>query len=115
MSKINIQQQTIEEALSMYTETVSPSKNILINILNQIPEKELVQAVPRRVTRSPYIWIAALNIAIVSSFVIVLYPTFEKTIHERNDPFYQVDQEVTQFETSIDNEDAQIVVDDYAL
>lgn len=114
MSKHNTQ--TIEDALSMYKETVSPSKDTLINILNQIPEKEIVSVpVLRRVTRSPYIWIAALEVVTVCSILFAVFPTFNNTNSHLDDPFYQVDNQVSQFEQSIDAQDAQILEQDYSL
>ena len=106
---------TIEDALFMYKETVSPSTSALINILNQIPEKEKVLVPIRRVTRSPYIWIAGVNMAIAFSLIIVLYPTFENITNTSNNPFDQIDSQVDQFEASIDNEDANLVASNYNL
>lgn len=116
MSKRNIQKQTIEKALFMYKETVSPSKSTLINILNQIPEKEKV-SVPafKRVTRSPYIWITTLPLVAFCSIMVIVFPSFQNINMHPNEPFYKIDNQVTQFETSIDAEDAQIIEQDYSL
>lgn len=102
---------TIEKALFMYKETVSPSREILINILNQIPEKEPL-VISRRVTRSPYIWIAFAEVATLCSLLFVVYPTFSNIGESERDPFYQIDNEVNQFEASIDAQDIQIAEQD---
>jgi hypothetical protein len=108
-------QPTIEDALFMYKETVSPSKENLINILNQIPEKEPI-TLPRRVTRSPYIWIAVTNFAVALCLVIVLYPSFNRDVTVTSDnPFSKIDTAVDQFESIIDKEDAAMVAKDYTL
>jgi hypothetical protein len=105
-----------EEALSMYKETVSPSRDTFINILNQIPEKERL-LVPRRVTRSPYIWIAVTNFAVALCLFVVLDPGFSRDGNTNNtdNPFSKIDAQIYQFESTIDKEDAAIVAKDYTL
>jgi hypothetical protein len=114
MSKNNIQTEIIEKALFMYKETVSPSRDAFINILNQIPEKEPL-VVSRRVTRSPYIWIAFAEVATLCSLLFVVYPTFSDMQKSARDPFYQIDNQVNQFEASIDAQDIQIAEQDSLL
>jgi hypothetical protein len=57
---------TIEErALAMYKETVSPSKDTLVYILNQIPEIKETELQDRRAIRSPYRWLVVAQLASV--------------------------------------------------
>jgi hypothetical protein len=93
---------TIEQALSMYKETVSPHTNCLQEILSQIPEKKIVK--DRRAVRSPYIWLAVTEITMLFSIMLAIIPTLTKII---NNPFYQIDKEVQAFETTVQDEDTQ--------
>ncbi|MCX6756897.1 MAG: hypothetical protein NTW35_01955 [Candidatus Nomurabacteria bacterium] len=102
---------SVEGALNMYKETVSPSKATLIKILNQIPEKEIILK-EKQVIRSPYIWLGLTQLVAVCSILFVLFPTISEMYLYRNDPFYSIDKQVEKFENKIDNEDmAQITMD----
>ncbi len=98
----------IERALTMYTETVSPSQDMLVNILNQIPEKE--NAYEGRVIRSPYIWVAFRKYAYVFLFAIVLLPAYTTY---NSDSFYNTDESVEAFQINLDNEDYRASLNDY--
>lgn len=108
----------------MYKETVSPARDTFINILNQIPEKKTVPMssqthdisnTPRRAMRSPYIWISVAEFVTLCSLLFAVYPTYKDIRQYSDNPFYQVDQEVSQFEATIDEEDLQIVDQDATL
>ncbi|MEI6810905.1 MAG: hypothetical protein WCK60_02535 [Candidatus Nomurabacteria bacterium] len=101
-----------ESALTMYKETVSPDKATLINILNQIPEKEIVIK-EKQVIRSPYIWLSITQLVAVCSILFVLFPTLSEMYLYRNDPFYSIDKQVEKFEIGIANEDAIQINTDY--
>jgi hypothetical protein len=116
MSNTNIP--TIEKALAMYKESGSPSQDILVKILNQIPEiKEKTQE-DRRAIRSPYIWLAVSQMAALVAVVIIFtVPSTEdmlQTLHT-NDPFYTIDAQVEQFERGINEEDYAHMLVDYTL
>ena len=102
----------IVSALAMYKETVSPSPDTLIKILNQIPEKEIVGK-ERRVIRSPYIWLAITQAVTVCAIMFTLFPTLSEMYTYRDDPFYAVDAQVESFENGINAEDAAQMTADY--
>ncbi len=102
----------VERALTMYKETVSPSRATLIKILNQIPEKE-VSTRDGRAIRSPYIWLAITQVVTVCSILFVLLPSLTEMYTYGSDPFSSVDRQVESFETQINNEDAAQIVTDY--
>jgi hypothetical protein len=106
---------TIEErALAMYKETVSPSKDTLVFILNQIPEIKETELQDRRAIRSPYRWLVVAQLASVFLIALAVYPTL-RTPEIAQNPFYAVDQQVEQFEKNTNNEDAQMMLADYTL
>jgi hypothetical protein len=106
---------TIEErALAMYKETVSPSKDTLVYVLNQIPEIKETELQDRRAIRSPYRWLAIAQLVSVFMVALAVYPNLGNPEVTQN-PFYSVDQEVQQFEQNIDQEDVQMVMSDYTL
>lgn len=107
--------QTIEErALAMYKETVSPSKDTLVYILNQIPEIKETELQDRRAIRSPYRWLAFAQLASVFLIALAVYPTL-RTPEIAQNPFYAVDQQVEQFEQTINQEDEQLLLSDYTF
>ena len=111
----NTNGKTIEErALAMYKETVSPSKDTLVYILNQIPEIKETELQDRRAIRSPYRWLAVAQIASVLLVALAVYPTLTTPELAQN-PFYAVDREQQRFEQSIDQEDEQMILSDYTL
>lgn len=116
----------------MYKETVSPPKEHLINILNQIPEKKNVPVAssvdaiqtsinagsthtPKAATRSPYIWISIAELVTLCSLLFAVYPSYKDAQMVKSNPFYQIDNEVSQFEDQIDAEDLQIADQDVSL
>ena len=102
----------VEGALSMYKETVSPSPDTLIKILNQIPEKEPLSQ-ERKAIRSPYIWVAITQAVTVCSILFVLVPTLSEMYIYRDDPFYFIDKQVESFENGITKEDVAQGMLDY--
>ena len=102
----------------MYTETVSPSRDMLVNILNQIPEKEPT-AHDRRAIRSPYIWVAVTQLVSVCVIAIAILPSFITTPQAldsyNNSPFYATDTQVETFEAGINEADYQAILVDYTM
>jgi hypothetical protein len=92
----------IEQALAMYVENVSPSKENLVAILSQIPEQKKIKK--GRAIRSPYMWLEITEFVMLCSIMLVALPTLMKSI---NDPFYQIDKEVEIFEVGIQHQDAE--------
>lgn len=106
---------TIEErALAMYKETVSPSKDTLVYVLNQIPEIKESELQDRRAIRSPYRWLAVAQLASVCMIALAIIPTLQ-TPEATQNPFYAVDQQVDQFEANLNREDAEMMQRDYTL
>jgi hypothetical protein len=106
---------TIEErALAMYKETVSPSKDTLVYILNQIPEIKETELQDRRAIRSPYRWLAIAQLASVFLIALAVYPTLHTPEMAQN-PFYAVDEQVENFEQSLNAEDERMMLADYTL
>lgn len=95
----------------MYKETVSPSPDMLIKVFNQIPERTV--GMERRAIRSPYIWLAVTQVVTVCSILFVLAPSLQERYLYRNDPFYDIDKQVEQFEYAVDQEDADQIMIDY--
>lgn len=97
---------TIEQALAMYKETVSPSKVHLQAILSHIPEQTKLEG--RRAIRSPYRWLVTSQLVSVFLLVFVFIPAYQSYEAERNDPDYyfrQIDREVDAFERRMILED----------
>jgi hypothetical protein len=108
-------QSTIEKALAMYTETVSPSKDTLVYVLNQIPEIKELKASDRRAIRSPYRWLAFAQVLSVLVVALAVYPNMTRSPQAEN-PFYEVDVQIEQFERGLDAEDYDMMmVSDYTL
>jgi hypothetical protein len=106
---------TIEEkALVMYVETVSPSKDNLVRILNQIPEIKEAELQDRRAIRSPYRWLAIVELASVFLIAIAVYPALKNPEMMQN-PFYAVDQQVETFERNLNAQDEQMMLNGYTL
>lgn len=101
---MNKETNTIEQALTMYKETVSPSTERLSAILSQIPEQKTLEG--RRAIRSPYTWFVVSQFVSLSLLLIVVYPTYNDLA--ANDPdfyFRTTDTEVAAFEQQIMLED----------
>lgn len=112
----NIHDNGIEKALAMYTETVSPSKDTLVHVLNQIPEIKESKASDRRAIRSPYRWLAFAQVLSVLLVALAVYPSTTKVGETKIDnPFYEVDAQVEQFEQNINREDYNMMMSDYTL
>jgi len=111
---------TIEQALAMYKETVSPSRDAFVNVLNQIPEKEIIKHDDRRAIRSPYRWklVAFAQVMALSFIVLISYPHYNVTPQEElaalDAGFSQVDRSIEDFEAGINNEDYTRMLVDYA-
>lgn len=116
MNNSNKHNNTIEEALAMYKETVSPSSGMLINVLNQIPEIKEIKTSGRAI-RSPYIWRTVAQVMSVFVVAVALVypgsPLVTSTSSQESDPFYAIDKQVDDFETKIHNEDYQNTLKDY--
>lgn len=110
MKEINLNK--TEQALTMYKETVSPSKENLKAIFSHIPEQKKYNK--GRAVRSPYIWIIITQGAMVCLIVFGVYPAFEQSEYSQN-PFYAVDQQVEEFERGIINDDYERNLLDYTL
>ena len=64
---------TVEKALTMYKETVSPTPDALMKILSQIPEQTSKQKGDQAM-RSPYIWVAVTQAVTVCMVVLAVFP-----------------------------------------
>lgn len=113
----NIHDNGIEKALAMYTETVSPSKDTLVYVLNQIPEIKELKASDRRAIRSPYRWLYVAQLVSIMLVVVAVYPhTIQQSkLVPTDNPFYEIDAQVEQFEQRMENEDYKMMVEDYTL
>lgn len=114
---------TIEQALLMYKETVSPKEEDLQAILSQLPEKKIESVSPA--IRSPYIWIAVTEVMVLCSLLLVILPSYmntgdvEKTssfvVTDEGDPFYALDTSVDTFESQMNNGDYENSLIDYTI
>jgi hypothetical protein len=105
MKEINTN--TIEQALAKYTETVSPSKDNLMTILSQIPERKKNEK--GRAVRSPYIWLEVTQFVTLCFVVIAIIPTL-LTLPTDGTLGYtietqKIDAQIEKFEISIDTQD----------
>jgi hypothetical protein len=111
--------QGLAKALTMYVETVSPSRDMLVNVLNQIPEIKEFKANDRRAIRSPYIWTRVAQFVSVCAIALALYPSFFQSPTPSDtysdNPFYAIDSQVEEFEAGINEEDYQAMLVDYTL
>lgn len=111
----NTTEYALEQSLAMYKETVSPSQDMLMEILNQIPEKKKDLAEERRAIRSPYIWVAVTQFVSVFILVLALLPIRGGPASYADDPFYAVDMQVDEFEKGINDDDYRRMLIDYTL
>lgn len=112
--KTYTEEQAIEAAFAMYKETVSPSKDSLVRVLNQIPEiKEKVMERPA--IRSPYIWNRIAQVASVCVILLAIATTLPTPTEDLTYSFYEADVEIASFEQKIDEEDYQMLLSDYTL
>jgi hypothetical protein len=114
MSKLHSTSTIEEQALAMYAETVSPSKETLVSILNQIPEIKETELQDRRAIRSPYRWLAIAELVSVFVIALAVYPALRNPEITQN-PFYAVDQQVETFEQNINAQDEAMMLNDYTL
>ncbi len=96
---------TIEQALLMYKETVSPSRKNLEMILSQIPEQKTKEEA--RAIRSPYIWIAVTEIMTLCSILSALYPTLSVNYYNTqiDTEFSIIDAQNDSFQVYMDTTD----------
>ena len=94
---------TIEQALAMYKETVSPSPKNLQAILSQIPEQ--IKQEDRRVVRSPYRWLVVSQFVSLCLLLIAVIPSYESRFDDPDYYFQDIDAQVRIFESKIDTED----------
>lgn len=104
---------TVEDALTMYKENVSPSETYLQAILSQIPEQQKLKE--GRAVRSPYRWMAIGQFATMCLIIIAVLPTNLLNEGPTSNPYYQTDKEVEAFERQIDLEDYEHGLHDYML
>lgn len=119
-SKAITKEEGLAKALCMYKETVSPSRDMLVSVLNQIPEIKELSANDRRVIRSPYIWVVFTQFVSVCLIALALYPSFfsgpvPSADSYKDNPFYAIDTQVDAFEAGINEEDYQAMLVDYML
>lgn len=105
---------TVEDALTMYKENVSPSETYFQAILSQIPEQQKLKE--GRAVRSPYRWLAITQALTLSAIILVVLPTYVLTSESiSNNPYHETDIQIEAFEQQLDNEDYQHNVKDYLL
>jgi hypothetical protein len=112
----NQQQSHIEKALSMYKENVSPSETYFQAILSQIPEQQKLKE--GRAVRSPYRWLAITQMVTLSAIIMIVLPSYlpsNDTVDSANNPYYETDKQVEQFEQQLNEEDYQRNLQDYSL
>ena len=108
------QKYSVEDALAMYKENVSPSETCFQAILSQIPEQQKLKE--GRAVRSPYRWLAITQVVTLSAIILAVLPTYVlQSDDARSNPYYETDKQIEVFEQQIDNEDYQNNVKDYSL
>ncbi len=109
-----LRQSHIENALAMYKENVSPSETYFQVILSQIPEQQKLKE--GRAVRSPYRWLAITQMVTLCAIVLAVLPTYLSQANDIHDnPYYETDKQVEQFEQQINNEDYENSLKDYSL
>ena len=104
---------TVEDALTMYKENVSPSETYFQAILSQIPEQQKLKE--GRAVRSPYRWLAITQMVTVCAIIIAVLPAYLITGESMNNPYYETDRQVEAFERALDDEDYANNLKDYSL
>ncbi|MBP9782199.1 MAG: hypothetical protein KBC50_00485 [Candidatus Pacebacteria bacterium] len=98
--------ESIERALAMYMETVSPPRGGLEHILRELPEHVKYSNLPRRAIRSPYIWLGISQLASLCFLVAIMVPGVIR--HPADMDYFQaIDIQVEQFESGINEMDYQ--------
>ncbi len=113
MKDTNTPHNTIEEALTMYKENVSPSETCFQAILSQIPEQQKLKE--GRAIRSPYRWLAITQVVTLCAIVIAVLPTYFTSGEMLSNPYYETDKQIEAFESAIDMEDSESTLRDYTL
>lgn len=101
------------KALTNYTKTITPSEDFFVSILNQIPEKKIKEEKP--VVKSPYVWITLIQVSTICAVLLSVYPNLKEVYTYRNNSFYLPDKQVDIFESKINNEDYNTLLDDINL
>ncbi len=102
----------------MYKENVSPSETCFQAILSQIPEQQKLKE--GRAIRSPYRWLAISQMMTVFAIVLVLLPStptndMRDAVFTSDNPYYEVDRDVENFEARLDQEDAELTLIDSSI
>ena len=113
MKELNQLHNTIEKALAMYKENVSPSETCLQAILSQIPEQQKLKE--GRAIRSPYRWLAITQVVTLCAIMIAVLPSYIIPSESTTNPYYETDKQVEAFEKALDNEDYLHNMRDYSL
>jgi hypothetical protein len=114
----NNEDNNIEKALTMCKENVSPSETCFQAILSQIPEQQNLKE--GRAVRSPYRWLAISQMITVFAIVLVLVPStpaseIKDAGLSNENPYYEIDKEVENFEASLEREDTERTLRDLGL
>lgn len=105
---------TIEKALTMYKENVSPSETCFQAILSQIPEQQKLKE--GRAIRSPYRWLAISQMVTLSAIILAVLPSYVLPPPDaKNNPYYETDKQIEAFEQQLDNEDSVRNLQNYSL
>jgi hypothetical protein len=117
MNKTNSQETTIEKALTMYKENVSPSETYFQAILSQIPEQQKLKE--GRAVRSPYRWLAITQLVTAFAIIIAVLPDYIQNSSDvsisQNNPYLETDKQIESFEKQIDKEDYERSLADFTL
>lgn len=107
-------EKSIEKALAMYKENVSPSETYFQAILSQIPEQQKLKE--GRAVRSPYRWLAISQMVTLAAVIIVVLPGYILVPADaKNNPYYETDKQIEAFERQLEDEDTKNNLHGYAL
>lgn len=99
----------IEEILIEGKKEILPNEDLMLSILNQIPEKKNNYAINTKkiLIRSPYLRIAFTQVISLCLLLVVVYPTYEikYSDFQIEKEFTSIDSQIEKFEEYMDKTD----------
>lgn len=98
--------------ITRHAKTIQPSKDFLVSVLSQIPDKKYTEKEKLSVL-SPYAWTTLIQISSICFIFILAYPSIREYYTYKDDPFYLIDKQVEIFEKGVNNDDYNNILLNY--